>query len=131
MTQLDEEANQRYRSLLDEERARLEELQKQINDDHGGGNEDEQTQLSELSTIDQHPADAGTEVFERERDLSLLARFEGQVAEVDAALKRLEDGSFGSCERCGKEIPKERLTAIPWARFCVDDQAAAERSTAG
>jgi RNA polymerase-binding transcription factor DksA len=72
-------------------------------------------------------ADLGTEMFEREKDLSILERVEAERADVDRALKRLEDGTYGLCEACGREIAKARLEIRPAARFCVDDQAAAER----
>jgi RNA polymerase-binding transcription factor DksA len=73
----------------------------------------------EIPIYSLHMGDAATDSFDR--DLALgLASF-GQVAlyEVDAALKRIEDGSYGICELTGKPIPLARLVAIPWARYCV------------
>ncbi len=89
----------------------------------GLGTETEAGQLSELSSYDQHPADLGTETFEREKDFSLLEQLEAEIEELDRALSKLEEGSYGICEACGKEIPPERLEAMPGARFCVEDQA--------
>ena len=83
--------------------------------------------LSELSLGDQHPADLGTEMFEREKDMSILDRVDTALTDVERALKRLEAGAYGACEACGRDIPPARLEIKPEARFCVDDQARAER----
>jgi DnaK suppressor protein len=83
--------------------------------------------LSELSLGDQHPADLGTEMFEREKDMSILDRVGTALTDVERALKRLEEGAYGACEACGRDIPPARLEIKPEARFCVDDQARAER----
>jgi RNA polymerase-binding transcription factor DksA len=83
--------------------------------------------LSELSLGDQHPADLGTEMFEREKDMSILDRVDTALTDVERALKRLEEGAYGACEACGRDIPIARLEIKPEARFCVDDQARAER----
>ena len=73
------------------------------------------------SSADNHLADTASETFERELDEGLEEDAERQLREVDAALARLEDGSYGRCEACGKEIPEERLEAIPWTTLCIDD----------
>jgi DnaK suppressor protein len=83
--------------------------------------------LGELSALDQHPADIGTETFEREKDLSIIERVEAELADVEHALSRLDDGTYGTCEACGKPIGDARLDAMPAARLCLDDQAQAER----
>jgi RNA polymerase-binding transcription factor DksA len=111
---------------LRDEKARLELLRDEILADHGGGTS-EQEELSELSTYDQHQADVGSEVFEREKDLSIMQQLEDELAEVQAALGRVEAGTYGNCERCGKPISPDRLEAIPWARLCLEDQTALER----
>jgi RNA polymerase-binding protein DksA len=92
-----------------------------------GLNESERDALSELSLADQHPADLGTEMFEREKDLSIAERIEAELADVDRALKRIDEGTYGMCEACGRPIAKARLEVRPEARFCVEDQARAER----
>jgi RNA polymerase-binding transcription factor DksA len=81
----------------------------------------------ELSSIDQHPADEGTETFEEERDLTVLQMVVGQIEDIDHALERIEQGTYEVCEACGKPIGEERLKARPAARFCIEDQAKAER----
>jgi DnaK suppressor protein len=67
-------------------------------------------------------AAAATQVFEQQRDLALRDRAEQHLALVDAALARLDDGSFGACLRCGKPIGPDRLEALPWAEHCIDCQ---------
>jgi RNA polymerase-binding transcription factor DksA len=81
----------------------------------------------ELSSVDQHPAEQATETLEREIDLSVLASVDAELAEVTAALARVEADTYGKCEVCGKQIADGRLEAMPAARYCVDDQARAER----
>ena len=67
-------------------------------------------------------AAAATQVFEQQRDLALRERNEGQLAAVERALGRLDDGTFGTCVRCGGAIAPERLEALPWAAHCIDCQ---------
>lgn len=69
----------------------------------------------------------GTETFDRERDLAILEQVEAELSEVERALQRLEAGTYGTCEACGKPIDDARLEAVPAARFCLEDEAAAER----
>lgn len=76
-----------------------------------------------------HMADGGTDTFEQDFSLSLLAREEEAMGEIDAALERLDDGSFGRCEECQLPIPKERLEALPFARYCVKCARKHERQT--
>ncbi len=83
--------------------------------------------LGELSSLDQHQADVGTETFDRERDLSILEQVEAELNDVEHALRRLEEGTYGTCEACGRPINEDRLEALPATRFCIDDQAVAER----
>jgi DnaK suppressor protein len=67
-------------------------------------------------------AAAASQVFEQQRDLALRERNEQHLAQVDAALARLDAGTFGVCVRCGRPIAPERLEAIPWAAHCIDCQ---------
>jgi RNA polymerase-binding transcription factor DksA len=76
----------------------------------------------ELADYDQHPADTGTETFEREKDLSILESLEHELAELEAALRRVDDGEYGRCEACHQAIPEERLEAQPAARFCAEHE---------
>ena len=77
-----------------------------------------------------HMADSGTDNFDRDFALSLLSSDQDAIYEIEEALKRLERGTFGTCELTGKAIPKARLEAIPWTRFTVEAQAQLERDGA-
>jgi len=65
-------------------------------------------------------AAAATHVFEQQRDLALRDRASQQLKLTEAALARLDAGTFGACVRCGKPIAKDRLAALPWAEHCID-----------
>jgi RNA polymerase-binding protein DksA len=72
-------------------------------------------------------AAAATQVFEQQRDLALRDRATQHLELVDAALARIENGTFGTCARCGKRIAPERLEALAWAAWCIDCQRTAGR----
>jgi DnaK suppressor protein len=72
-------------------------------------------------------AAAATQVFEQQRDLALRDRATQQLELVDAALARLDDGTFGTCVRCGKPIAPARIEALPWAAHCIECQAIVDR----
>jgi RNA polymerase-binding transcription factor DksA len=76
----------------------------------------------ELADYDQHPGDQGSETLEQEMDEAKRAILNDERNAVTQALQRLEDGSYGTCVDCGREIPAERLKAQPEAIRCVDDQ---------
>ena len=84
----------------------------------------------EISGYGLHMADSGTDNFDRDFALSLLSSDQDAIYEIEEALKRLERGTFGTCELTGKAIPKARLEVIPWTRFTVDAQAQLERDGA-
>ncbi|HEX2737488.1 MAG TPA: hypothetical protein VHP57_05065 [Acidimicrobiia bacterium] len=104
-----ETEKQRVEALIDDLRGEL-------------GDESESEQLSELSAYDQHPADTATETFEREKDLSILGQLEAELAELQAALERIDAGTYGVDEVTGEPIPDERLDAVPAARTNVDTE---------
>jgi DnaK suppressor protein len=114
------------REQLTSERERLEALRQHFMAD-GLTRRSEGEELEALTLVSQHPADVGTETFDRERDLSILEQVEGELAEVAEALERLEIGTYGRCEACGRPIEDARLEARPEARLCRADQEAAER----
>lgn len=74
----------------------------------------------ELSAADNHPADVGTEVFERGRDLAIQETLERELEQIDAALQRMDQGEYGTCAECGREIPYERLEALPYTAYCLE-----------
>ena len=73
-------------------------------------------------------AELGSGNFDQEFTLSLLGNEQDALDQIDGALKRIEDGSFGQCEECGAKIPKARLKAVPYAAFCVECASQAEQS---
>jgi DnaK suppressor protein len=77
----------------------------------------------ELADYDQHPADQGTETHEQELDETTEMMLAAEAENVELALRRLAEGDYGKCIDCGKDIPAERLEAIPEAVRCVEDQA--------
>jgi len=83
----------------------------------------------ELSSAagDQHIADHASEMVDREVDVSLEENAEQIVYEIDRAVARLDAGAYGRCERCGQEIPEERLEAVPYATLCVTCKQLEER----
>lgn len=111
------------RQRLEAQRARLQETKGAADRLSAGAQEAAQT---ELSSADQHPAEQATETMERELDMGVAQRMERELAEVEAALHRIDDGSYGRCEICGKAIGDERLEVMPAARYCIEDQAKAE-----
>ena len=113
------------RERLEAEQSRLEGLRDDFVE-QGLTSETEQESLAELSSVDQHQADTGTETFNRERDLSILESLEAELTDVEHALTRLDDGTYGTCEACGRPIDDARLEALPATRFCLEDQAVAE-----
>lgn len=113
------------RRQLEAERDRLGAMHAGFEDEWLGSSQNDS--FGELSGLDQHQADAGTETFEREKDLSIIERVEAELADVEHALRRLDDGTYGLCEACGRPIADARLDAMPAARLCLDDQAEAER----
>jgi DnaK suppressor protein len=74
---------------------------------------------SDLSSMPIHMADLGTDCYEQEFTLGLMDSERKVIYEIDYALNRIEEGTYGICEIGGEHIPKQRLEAIPWARFCV------------
>ena len=113
------------RQRLAEEHERLVGVRSTFDDEHLT-DQSENDSVGELSSYDQHQADMGTETFEREKDLSILEQVEAELADVEHALRRLDEGTYGTCEVCGRVIPDERLEAMPATRFCVVHQAQAE-----
>jgi DnaK suppressor protein len=78
-------------------------------------------------SADQHPADTATETVDREIDYTLEEHDERLLAEIDAALKRIDDGTYGICVNCGAQISPERVEAMPWATLCIDCKRKEER----
>jgi RNA polymerase-binding transcription factor DksA len=112
-----EEARNRLRA----EQARVEGLMESVRGEFGDGTGNGES--SELADYDQHPADLGSDTFEREKDLSILEQLESELAEIQAALRRVDEGTYGIDEVTGDPIPPERLEAVPTARTNVDTES--------
>ena len=92
----------------------------------GGDAADRPQGGGELSTTPLHLADLGTETFEQDRDLGLAERESQELSQIDEALDRIEDGSYGVCESCEKPINRDRREALPFARRGLPCQTKAE-----
>jgi RNA polymerase-binding transcription factor len=110
-----------YRKRLEDERARLTGAADFLERDNAGTLEEELGEVGSGGT-DNHLGDTATATYDRELEEGLEEGVQQTLAEIEAALRRMEDGTYGICEACGKPIAAERLEAIPWARLCIDDQ---------
>jgi DnaK suppressor protein len=110
---------ERARELLHHERDRIARELTELRGERGD-------QDGELSGVDQHTADVGTELFEEERNLSLVNRLKGELEAIARAEKRLEEGTYGLSVESGEPIPDARLEAVPWAERTVEEQARLE-----
>ena len=86
-----------------------------------------QSELSGDVGLDDESADAGTATFEREKDLSIENNVRDLLAKIERALARIDEGSYGTCERCGKPIEKARIKALPYVGLCIKDAKAQSR----
>lgn len=86
-----------------------------------------QSELSGDVGLDDESADAGTATFEREKDLSIENNVRDLLAKIDRALTRMDNRSYGTCERCGKPIEKARIKALPYVDLCIKDAKAQSR----
>ncbi|HCO03781.1 MAG TPA: conjugal transfer protein TraR [Actinobacteria bacterium] len=106
------------------ERGELDSQMEEIEQSTFAGN---QTDLSGEMGFDEEYADAGTATFEREKDLSLVNNLRDLKERIDKALAKIDEGSYGLCDRCGKPIEKARIKALPYANLCIEDKQAEER----
>lgn len=104
--------------LIDEKESLISQIDS--NEEEGYLDDSQREATGELSSYDNHPADSGTELFERGKNLAMDEHHEDQIAKIDSALKAIEEGTYGKCAECGKEIPVERLEAVPYTLYCVD-----------
>ncbi len=103
----------RARELLTRERERIEGELRALRADRGDG---------ELAGVDQHNADAGSDLFENERDQSVIERLERELEAIARAEQRVEDGTYGISVESGEPIPDGRLEAVPWTERTADEQ---------
>ncbi|MEK6730379.1 MAG: TraR/DksA C4-type zinc finger protein [Planctomycetota bacterium] len=76
----------------------------------------------DLSNVPIHMADVGTDNYERDLMIELIENGEEGLRNIDTALEKMDDGSYGVCEICSKKINKDRLKAVPYAKLCIDCQ---------
>ena len=112
----------RFRVLLEDERVRLQHAREAI---HHEGSLLEETGDLAIGSGD-HIADSASETYMRELDEGLEENADHLIAEIDAALGRIADGTYGLCTSCGKPIGVDRLEAVPYATHCIDDKRALE-----
>ncbi len=113
------------KKLLEKER---DELHKQFAEIEQSSFGTPQSEISGEVSFDEEYADSGTFTFERERDLSLSNNIRDLIEKIDRALGRIESGTYGLCERCGRPIEKPRIKALPYASLCIKDKQAEERT---
>lgn len=116
----------RFRADLLERRERVAAAIEHLHGEHPGSLLEETGELASSSS-DQHLADTATETHDRELDYGLEENSEHLLAEIDAALARIEDGTYGTCTACGNPIDVERLEAVPYATLCIEDKRRQER----
>lgn len=118
-------------------KAQLKELNERLTEEkteltaHFESNNDSNSELDdslaistgELSSYDNHPADLGTETFEKSRDMAIDETLSQQLDDVNNALEQLQAGEYGKCGVCGEDIPFERLQALPTAARCIEHAA--------
>ncbi|MDI6741073.1 MAG: TraR/DksA C4-type zinc finger protein [Candidatus Edwardsbacteria bacterium] len=106
-----------FEKLLIDERKRF--LQELSHIENEGLMSNPKESSGDLSSYSYHPADQGSDTMEKEKNVFLASAKGNELYEIDQALRRIKDGKFGPCQRCGKEIEKERLEAVPYAQQCV------------
>jgi RNA polymerase-binding transcription factor DksA len=116
---------------LAKQRDRLLQLKDELLDSMSGVGRDTlrtRAEGSDASAFGMHTGDAGSDAYDRDFALSLLSQERDSLFEIDAALKKINDGNYGICEISGKNIPRERLEARPFARYTVECQAELEKT---
>jgi RNA polymerase-binding protein DksA len=116
---------QRFRRALEDERDRLRHAREAV---HHDGSLLEETGDLAIGSGD-HIADSASETYMRELDGGLEQNADHLLEEIEAALGRIDDGTYGLCTTCGKPISAERLEAVPYATLCIDDKRAQEGAT--
>ena len=115
-----------FRPLLEQERERIVSQIAHLHETNTTSMEDEVGELTGRG-VDNHLGDMASVTFERELDEGLEEGAQQTLAQIDRAIAKLDEGTFGTCERCGREIGEERLQARPWAVLCIDDQRLVSR----
>jgi len=107
-----------FHDLLDDERERLLRVERDLAENSRQAKDS----LESFSDSDDVPADIAAQASEREEDQIMGQSVHQTLNQIEMALERVEDGTFGVCEMCGTDIPEQRLERIPWVATCVDCQ---------
>jgi RNA polymerase-binding protein DksA len=116
---------ERFRTELLQERRRVQNAIGNLRESHPGSPDDETDEIT--GTSDNHVGDAATATLGREVEHTLGENSEQILSEINGALERIDEGTYGTCTACGGEIGEQRLDAYPWASLCIDDARKAER----
>jgi RNA polymerase-binding protein DksA len=122
---LDKKALAAVRKTLEDQRADLLRQQSELQEDSFDST---QSDMTGEAGFDEDFADAGTATFDRERDLSIRNNIQDLVEQITRAIGRIDDGTYGTCERCGRPIDAARLKALPHALLCMDCKRREERA---
>ena len=127
MTQPTKKKNQQLSPFLGKQRVRLLQLKDTLLDSMKGVARDNLHAGSQTSGFGMHQADAGSDAYDRDFALSILSQEQNSLYEIDEALKRIDDGTYGVCEISNKQILRARLEARPFTRYTVECQADLEK----
>jgi RNA polymerase-binding transcription factor DksA len=121
---LSNEKLEKYEQILMAEKVQTQKIINSINDIQRRGNKD---QSGDLSSYSIHQADMGTDTDESEKRVYILNKELEKIKDINAALKRVYDKSYGICEICGCYIPENRLRIVPYAKFCIECKSKEEK----
>lgn len=112
----------KYKKILLEEKNKITSLISEMQDNTVFGNTTEHTSekytTSELSSYDNHPADIGTDLYMQDMQSSLTTHEKSRLTEIDSALYKIENGTYGVCEQCKNKIDEDRLEILPETNLC-------------
>jgi RNA polymerase-binding transcription factor DksA len=116
---MDKKTLEEFRELLLSERGRLQAL---VGDKQDDVKVDTTEESASASGAAGSPADVATDVYDREQALSLARDFQARIDEINHALEKIDDGTYGVSEVSGEPIPLERLRVVPWARRTIEEE---------
>jgi DnaK suppressor protein len=119
------DSQQEIRTRLQSDRGRL---QGEIDGLRRGVDSETFQEDEGTDTVSMHPADGASELFEREKNLSVLNTLQSSLDDVDKAMAKLDAGTYGVCDNCGRPIAEKRLEAMPSAIYCIDCQSVLEKT---
>lgn len=115
---------EKFKTRILAEKARLEADHVRLSTYSGEGTAESVGELTDFDS--NHPGDASTQLVEREKDEALTENVDSLLQQIDQALAKIVEGTYGKCDRCGKPIGESRLDALPYVSLCIDCQSRAE-----